>query len=280
VATRIEALLPVGPRPRQLSVRSLLVGMLVCQADGRPAHLCRVHAALIGLPEADRARLGIVTDWKLRPHPLTYRQVEYTFGRVAAALRKEQPDGTPSHLLSGVVDDLIEASIPEPYKQASTSLAVDWTDQESFSCPPSSPDRPCADPEASWGHRRGDQPGQTHEAFYGYYLSAATMTCDENRPPVPELIRRLTLTTCSVDPVAALVPVLVGLPPAGIALGDVITDSGYAHRVPKNWALPLRARGARLVTDLHPHDRGPRGTHAGAVCANGNLYCPATPPPC
>jgi hypothetical protein len=32
------------------------------------------------------------------------------------------------------------------------------------------------------------------------------------------------------------------------------------------------------VTDLHPADRGPRGTFAGAVCCNGNLYCPATPP--
>jgi hypothetical protein len=28
---------------------------------------------------------------------------------------------------------------------------------------------------------------------------------------------------------------------------------------------------------LHPHDRGTKGTHAGAVIANGNLYCPAAP---
>jgi hypothetical protein len=31
------------------------------------------------------------------------------------------------------------------------------------------------------------------------------------------------------------------------------------------------------IQDLHPHDRGPKGTHQGAICANGNLYCPATP---
>jgi hypothetical protein len=31
------------------------------------------------------------------------------------------------------------------------------------------------------------------------------------------------------------------------------------------------------VQDLHPHDRGPKGTHHGAIIANGNLYCPATP---
>jgi hypothetical protein len=64
---------------------------------------------------------------------------------------------------------------------------------------------------------------------------------------------------------------------AGIALGDVIADSGYAHRVASSWALPLRRLGARLVTDLHPHDRGPKGTFAGAVLANGNCYCPTTP---
>ena len=37
--------------------------------------------------------------------------------------------------------------------------------------------------------------------------------------------------------------------------------------------------GAQLIQDLHPHDRGPRGTHHGAIIANGNLYCPATPQP-
>ena len=29
--------------------------------------------------------------------------------------------------------------------------------------------------------------------------------------------------------------------------------------------------------DLHPTDRGPQGTHKGAVIANGCLYCPCTP---
>jgi len=41
--------------------------------------------------------------------------------------------------------------------------------------------------------------------------------------------------------------------------------------------FPLRHAGAQLVQDLHPHDRGPKGTHEGATIANGNLYCPATP---
>jgi hypothetical protein len=36
---------------------------------------------------------------------------------------------------------------------------------------------------------------------------------------------------------------------------------------------------ASLIQDLHPDDRGPHGTHHGAIIANGTLYCPATPRP-
>ena len=81
------------------------------------------------------------------------------------------------------------------------------------------------------------------------------------------------------NPVRALVPVLTAMPAAGIALGDILADYGYAHRDAAAWAIPLRRAGARLVQDLHPHDRGPKGTHQGAIIANGNLYCPAAPRP-
>ena len=67
------------------------------------------------------------------------------------------------------------------------------------------------------------------------------------------------------------------MPQAGIPLGDILADSGYAHRDASAWAIPLRGAGAQLVQDLHPLDRGPRGTHEGAIIANGNLYCPAAP---
>jgi hypothetical protein len=115
--------------------------------------------------------------------------------------------------------------------------------------------------------------------FFGYYLSAATMTRDEDGPAVPELTRRITMSSCHTDPVRAFTPVLARMPGDGIPLGDILADSGYAHRDPDAWALPLRAAGAQLIQDLHPHDRGPQGTHAGAIITNGNLYCPATPKP-
>jgi hypothetical protein len=277
VAQRIEALLPTGVRRRQLRVRTLLAGMLLSQADQRPAHLTRVRDALIALPEPDQIRLGVLEDWTTGPHLLTYRQTERTFGLAAAALGKDEPDGLPSDPLRRICDDLLEASIPEQFKDASTSLAVDWTDMESFSRPPPAKGGPCADPEASWGHRKNNLLRSEDELFYGYCLSAAIMMPEENGPAVPELARRATASSCRHDPVRALVPALTAMPAAGIPLGDVLADSGYAHRDAEAWALPLRAVGAQLVQDLHPHDRGPRGTHHGAIIANGNLYCPATP---
>jgi hypothetical protein len=276
-APRIEALLPSGARARQLSARTLLLGMMLAAADGRPAHLTRVHQALAGLPEGEQRRLGVLADWKNGPHRLTYRQAEYTFALIARALGKGVPDGLPSPALQRTCDDLLEASIPDQFKDASRSLAVDWTGLESFSRPPPRGTSDCADPEASWGHRRNNLLHDEDELFFGYYLSDANMAPDEHGPPVPELARRMTASSCRHDPVPAFTPVLTAMPGHGIPLGDVLADSGYSHRVPRNWASPLRAAGAQLVQDLHPHDRGPKGAHQGAIIANGSLYCPATP---
>ena len=315
VSRRIELLLPIGVRPRQLSVRTLLLGILLVAAACRPAHLRRVHQALTALPEAQQRRLGIIAHWRDGPHLLTYRQVERTFGLVVSKLANDTPDGTPSELLSQVLDQLLEASITVLGEPATSSYAVDWTDQETWSRPPpkrdakrddpkpnpdndgdheptADPKQPtpdndgdgdgeddqrCADPEAAWGHRRGNHPGQKDEAFYGYYLQAATTVKDEHGPEVPELARRMLLTSCHVDPPPAFVPVLERMANDNITIADVLADSGYAYRVAENWALPIRALGAELIQDLHPNDRGPNGTHMGATCANGNLYCPATP---
>ncbi len=256
-APRIEAMLPIGVRARQLTARTLLAGMCLAQADHRPAHLTRVHQVLTALSEDDQRRLGVIADWKHGPHQLTYRQTEYTFGLAADALAKDQPGGLPSGPLQHACDDLLEASVPAEFKDASTSLAVDWTDLDSFSRPPPARGGNCADPEASWGHRKNNVLRSQDELFYGYYFSAGIMMPEENGPAVPELAP--------------------AMPAAGIPLGDVLADSGYAHRDPGAWALPLRGAGASLVQDLHPHDRGPKGTHDGAIISSGNLYCPGTP---
>jgi len=278
VAGRIEALLPTGVRRRQLQVRTLLVGMLLAAADGRPAHLTRVHAALLALGDEEQLRLGVVADWRHGSHLLSYRQTERTFALVRRVLDNERSDGCPSERLSEVLDALLEASVEDAGEPASCSYAVDWTDLETWSRPPPKKGGSCADPEGHWGHRRSNSPGDKDESFFGYYLQVATLVEDEGGPAVPELVRRILLTSCKVDPPPAFAAVIERMARGGIVVRDVLADSGYAHRKPESWAMPLRQLGAQLVQDLHPHDRGTKGTHMGAVLANGNLWCPQTPP--
>ncbi len=221
---QLEARLPIGARPRQLRLRSLLLGMLSCAAEHRPAHLSRVHESLRGLREADKSRLGVIASWHGRAHELTYRQVEYTNDLLCALLAKDHLDGGPSRLLSRLCDALVEASIAGDHKAASSSLAIDWSDLESFSNPPPAKGG-CADPEASWGHRKGGGAGEKSELFFGYYFSLATMVHDEHQSAVPELVRQMTLTSCHLDPVPAQVASLEALTASGVVIGDVLADA-------------------------------------------------------
>jgi hypothetical protein len=277
VCEQIETLLPVGVRPRQLSVRTLLVGMLLVAVDDRPAHLRRLHQALLALPENDQRRLGVLAHWRYGWHRLTYRQVEYTFTRVVRALSKPVGDGAPSQQLSDTLDRLLEASVQVLGVPCGSSYAIDWTDLEAWARPPGKHStRPSSDPEAGWGHRTSTHPTQ-NEMFYGYHLQAVTSVRDEHGPEVPELARRIHLTSPQHDPPAQIIPVLKRMHDNGIVIGDLLADSGYSYRQPETFALPARALGAQLIVDLHPNDRGPKGTHQGAIINNGRLYCPTTP---
>src|ERR1035441_2496160 len=85
----IEAAMPKGGRPRQLPVRTLLLGILLTLADERPCHLTRVHRALSGLSQSDKERLQVTQGG----HDLTYRQVERTFSTLIATM---DPTPVPS----------------------------------------------------------------------------------------------------------------------------------------------------------------------------------------
>jgi hypothetical protein len=174
--------------------------------------------------------------------------VEHTSRLIAGALSKPQPDGAPSTDLAAACDQLLKAGIPPEHAQKSSALAADWTDIETWSRPPRHGTTQCAGPEASWGHRTTNPPGPKGAMFFGYHLSAVTMVAEENGPPMPELARPMTLTSCRLDPARAL-----GHPAA--------RRRRPAHPGP----APARPR--------------PAGNHHGAIIANGNLYCPATPRP-
>jgi hypothetical protein len=134
----------------------------------------------------------------------------------------------------------------------------------------------CADPEAAWGHRNTNHPGKS-KTLFGYYLQAVTIVKEEHGLQIPELVRRIQLASCKHDPPAMIVPVIQRMHEDAIQIGDLLADSGYSYREPETFAMPARALGASLIIDLHPNDRGMKGTHEGAILCNGNLYCPVTP---
>jgi hypothetical protein len=278
-----------------------MLGIALALSDRRPAHLTQAHKALISLPVREQLRLGVAVHVPGGLHVATYRQFSDAHQVMTRAI---DPTPVPSfrgvteherakhleaarcavdaeqrrELLATVTDALSEQSIPDTYKGASSSLAVDWTDHESWSRPRAKDDaQPAADPDASWGHAKRNAPGAKDALFYGYYAQVATMVKDEGGPPVPELIRRIAFAAPCEDPAAVMASALARTSICGVSLGDVLADCGYSHRDPKTFAAPLRSRGAHLVFDLHPNDRGPRGTFEGAILANGQLYCPATP---
>jgi len=116
-----------------------------------------------------------------------------------------------------------------------------------------------------------EEAGPERRALFGYYFSLATMVNDENKDAVPELVRAMALSSCHLDPVVSFVPVLERLCASGVSIGDVLADSGYAHRRAESFALPMRALGANLVMDLHPSDAARRAPSPVRSCTTATF---------
>jgi hypothetical protein len=303
VPALLDDLAPRGGRPRQLGAKAVLLGVMLALDAGRPAHLEAAWRALDSLDVAEQLSLGFAQDKDGECHGASYRQLSDTFSVLCRGI---DPTPVPSfrgvpdnervlHLaaarsgvdaeanaarLDAVSDALVEASVPGTYKGATTSLAVDWTDHETWSRPrPPEDPQPANDPDASFGHAKRNAPGAKDYLFFGYYAQVATMVRQEGGARVPELVRRIAVAAPRLDPAAVMTETLLRLSDDGVALGDVLADCGYSNRLAQTFAAPLRRAGAALVMDLHPGDRGRHGTFEGAIVANGALFCPATPAP-
>jgi hypothetical protein len=198
--------------------------MCLALADHRPAHLTRVHQALTSLPEDDQRRLGVIADWKTArtSSPTGRPSGPSAWSRTPSA--RTSPTGCPPAAAAASAMTCWRHPSRAQFKDASTSLAVDWTDLESFSRPPPAAPATAPTPKPPGDTARTTCPARTDELFFGYYLSAAIMMREENGPAVPELARRMTVCSCRHDPVRALVPVLTAMPAAGIPLGDILAD--------------------------------------------------------
>jgi hypothetical protein len=297
----LEHEMPTGGRHRQLSCAGVLVAMMLALSDQRPAQLAAGHRGLSSIPLRDRLRLGL--SWRDEDnvvHDVSYREFADTF---KVMTRSIDPSPVPSfkgvavsgraaHLeavrqgidrdhrqrrLEAFSDALLEQSIESRYKNASSSVAVDWTDYETWSRPrPKDDPVPANDPDASWGHAKRNAPGAKDCLFFGFYAQVVTMVGDVGGDKVPELVRRIAFAAPRFDPPPLIARTLVRMREVARP-GDVICDCGYSNRAPESFAIPLRQIGAQLVMDLHPGDRGAKGSFEGAILSGGQLYCPATP---
>jgi len=205
-----------------------------------------------------------------RSHPLTYRQVERTFhtmvslidptpvpsfARVADAARAAHLAGARAGIdtaaaeaaLTSLCDRLLEASIGEAHKQASTSVAVDWTDHASWSRPAPATPRgppPTPTPRGDIGPPTPPGPGPRCSSATTPRPSPWSPTSTGRPPPSSS---GASPYAPSLDPAATMVGVLTRMATAGIGLGDVLADAGYAYRAPTTWAQPLRALRALVA---------------------------------
>ena len=120
--------LPKGARARQLSVRTLLLGMLLACADDRPAHLSRVHGALLGLRAEDAldwASSSLTAKRASPAHisPGGVHQLSCLFGARKAQARR-------GHLVTArrPARDAFGIKCSAVVKDTLGSLAVDWSD--------------------------------------------------------------------------------------------------------------------------------------------------------
>ncbi len=279
VAAVIEqALRPTGRgRPRQLTVRALLVGLKLAVDSAKTACLTDVFTVLTqALPKAVQHDLGVRD--RRTGRIITVHQVRRLLDSI-----KNRLDPSPHAHFSGdraarlaalqqVLDDLLTATMPADLP-TSGAYAVDGTGTWSWA---RGKDRntSAADPDAAWGVKTSKSGKQ--ERYFGYELHAVVRVghLNDNRP-VPCLAERIVITPASTNCAEAVLPVITKMRDDGLRLREVIADRGYTYKT--GWSRGLRALDVDSVLDLHPTQLGGRGSHAGARMIAGVPHCPATP---
>jgi hypothetical protein len=284
IAPDIEALLRPTRRgrPRQLTVRALLVGLKLAVESSKTACLNEVHTVLTeGIAQHHRHELG--TEDRRTGAVVTLPQVRRLFSSVTTRLDPsahtqndlsvEERD-IRAAALQDLLDRMLDATMPAGLQHGG-AYAVDGTGTWSWARGKKRGES-TADPDAAWG-RKTSKAGKD-EAYFGYELHAIVRTSNLNQPgeKTPCLAERIVVAAASTNCVTVVLPALQGLRADGHRIREVIADRGYTYKV--NWTQELYALGIDPVLDLHATQYGPRGSHAGARIVTGVPHCPAMPP--
>ncbi len=282
VAPQIEAVLrPTGRgRPRQLSVRALLVGLKLAVDTAKTACLTDVFLVLTeALPRSVQEELGIRD--RRTGTVVTLPQVRRLLDAIkarydpsphsAATLSPEQRAGRAAALQS-LLDAMLDATMPVGVVHPG-GYAIDGTGTWSWARGKGR-DARAADPDAAWGVKTAKS-GRI-ERYFGYELHALVRV-----DPIaasrsgPCLAERIVVVAASTNCAEATLPVLAAMREAGLPISEVVADRGYTYKL--GWSRSLRALEIDSVLDLHATQYGARGEHGGARIIAGVPHCPATP---
>lgn len=264
-------------RPRDISVRTFLVGVLLAAGHGRNMHLRRVHQVLTReLSRTQQERLGVRYRRRLDPRGAYRRVLSYHhFSRITCALAKKFGTAGDEYLQS-ICDRLIDASVaagPAP----SGEWAIDGTGVDTWSNGLKSAARR-SDSDARWGHRTPTPQKSMSKKFFGYdlYGFTALPPATSDGSAHPPLIRRIVVRPAASDDAEASLCGIDSLVDAGVGIDRVIVDRGISYKAAERWSNELRARGLVQVIDMHALERG-RVDHNGISMIDGWPHCPATP---
>jgi hypothetical protein len=275
VAPHLEHLLrPTNRgRPRQLTVRTLLVGIKLAIDHAKTGCLTDVHEILVhDLDRPSKHDLAVA-------HPrtgavVTLPQIRRLFTRIAHLVDPglDQP-GAQDGLLQDVLDRLLDATMPTA-TNSSGAYAIDGTGIWSWSRGKRRTDA-SADIDARWGVKTAKS-GKT-EAYFGYELHALVRVSKTGQASkaTPCVAERIVIAPASTNCVTTVVPTIERLVESGQRVWEIVADRGYTYKT--TWGPALLALGIDPVLDLHATQYGPQGAHDGARIITGVPHCPAMP---
>ena len=304
VADELEELLRPGGsgRPRDLSVRTFLIGMLYSVQRGglRLTNIWQVLTEDLSKTAQQRLRVQFSRPGDPPGPPrrtITYDHLSRLLCALAAKTAEDEHE-----LLDRLANRLIEASTKDGLA-ATGDWAIDTTGIDAWSrgreakpaeatsdaslnnepdaptdSPPATGLAETSDPDAAWGYRTATMNKGNSEMFFGYDLYGFVSV-----PPIgvsakdhPALIGRIELRSASSSEAPTTIAAIDAIVETGTPVNKVIVDRGFSYKTEQTWANELRARGIEQVLDMHAAERG-RVDHHGIAMIDGTPHCPAIP---